>query len=106
MLTFGSGFWSLDPVGDLQMMFTPNLHPRLQFTANDSELRLMINSLDSSLTDNDLKLKMERINKHLYDSGLLNVFLHTRKFYASVNVDQLRELPQQISAPSPWQIFR
>lgn len=106
VLTFGSGFWSLDPVGDLQMMFTPNLHPRLQFTANDSELRLMINSLDSSLTDNDLKLKMERINKHLYDSGLLNVFLHTRKFYASVNVDQLRELPQQISAPSPWQIFR
>lgn len=104
-LIFGSGFWSLDPVGDLQMMFTPNLHSKLHFAANDRNLHHALDELEDAKTEKDIKVQMEQINLYLHDLSLVNVFLHSRKFYASSNVDQLRELPQQISAPSPWQIF-
>jgi len=106
VLTFGSGFWSLDPVGDLQMMFTPNLHPRLHFISNDPKMRTLLKDLEG--VDNDLavKEKMESINIYLNQNALMNIYLHSRKFYASKDIDQLRELPQQISAPSIWQIFK
>lgn len=105
-LIFGSGFWSLDPVGDLEMMFTPNLHPRLHFAATDEGVRKKLDQLDYLSDESDVKNEMTLLNQYIYDTSLVNVFLHTRKFYASTDLDQLRQLNQQISAPSPWQIFK
>lgn len=106
ILTFGSGFWSADPVGDLQMMFTPKLHSRLKFLAGDSKVRSLLKSIEETESDQEIINKLKDFNVYLNHSALMSVYLHSRKFYASKNIDQLRELPQQISAPSIWQIFK
>ena len=40
-----SGLWPQDPYGDLQMFFTPDLHMTLKFTASDSKMQKLIESL-------------------------------------------------------------
>lgn len=106
ILTFGSGFWSLDPVGDLQMMFTPKLHPRLKFITDNANIRSLLQDLENINSDSEVVEKMKSFNLYLNQTSLMSVYLHSRKFYASKHIEQLRELPQQISAPSIWQIFK
>lgn len=105
-LIFGSGFWSLDPIGDLQMMFTPNLHPRLFYAATNSTINSKIDLLQNVESEEELTTQMKAFNLAIFESGLVNVFLHTRKFYASVSLENIRELPQQVAAPAPWQVFK
>jgi ABC-type transport system substrate-binding protein len=99
----GSGFWANDPVGDLQMLFTPNLHRALDFITADRALQHLIEDLERNQDD---KSKYFAVNRYLYDEGLFNVYSHIRRFYFSKSKSRLKQIPQGASAPTPWQVFK
>ncbi len=98
----GSGFWANDPVGDLQMLFTPNLHKPLNFITKDENLQKLIKNLVSDQTD---KAKYAEVNKYLHDQAMFNVYTHVRRFYFSKEKNKLKQIPQGSAAPTPWQVF-
>lgn len=98
----GSGFWANDPVGDLQMLFTPNLHKPLNFITKDENLQKLIKSLVSDPAD---KTKYTEVNKYLHDQAMFNVYTHVRRFYFSKDKNRLKQIPQGSAAPTPWQVF-
>ena len=98
----GSGFWANDPVGDLQMLFTPNLHKPLNFITQDENLQKLIKNLVSDQTD---KTKYAEVNKYLHDQAMFNVYTHVRRFYFSKDKNKLKQIPQGSAAPTPWQVF-
>ena len=102
-MNFNSGFWSLDPSGDLQMLFTPNLHQPLNHLSGDSKFQALIK--DVAAKPDDLAGYV-KVNRYLHDGAIFNVYAHVRRFYFSTNKSLLREGQFGISAPTPWEIFR
>lgn len=103
--SFGSGFWALDPLGDIQMLFTPNLHPMLKYIANDKVIVDLLEKLRFVNTPDKESALLKQVNLHLYNDAKMNVFLHTRKFYVSPNKNILRDLAQGVASPAAWQVF-
>lgn len=103
MFNAGSGFWAHDPSGDLQMLFTPNLHKPLNFITKDDTLQSLIKSLSE---DQSNVSKYVTINKYLHDEALFNVYTHVRRFYFSKDKNRLKQIPQGAAAPTPWQVFQ
>lgn len=94
-----TGFWALDPAGDIQMLLTPNMHKLLQFVSNNDQLQKMIQELDGST------LAFEALNQYIYNDAKMNIFAHVRRFYASSKEGSISELPMSITSPAPWQVF-
>lgn len=98
-----TGFWALDPSGDIQMLFTPNLHKGLQYFWNDSELQTL---LGSAVQNGQVDLEVfKKINQYLFENGKFNVYSHIRRFYASPNKQLVQNLPIGITSPAPWHLF-
>lgn len=95
-----SGFWALDPSGDMKMLFTPNLHKALKFVSDDSTLQKMISELDSG------KGNYALVNRYLHDEATFNVYSHLRRFFASPSKKLLIDVPFAITSPAPWQVFK
>ncbi len=103
--TFSSGFWPLDPVGDLQMMFTPGLHKMLTFVSNKNEYREILAKL-SVATDTQVQSIFSEFNRQLNFDSLVQPINHVSTFFASKD-NSLREyLPYAVQEPYPWQVFR
>ena len=98
----GSGFWANDPVGDLKMLFTPNLHKPLNFITKDETLQKLINDLVEDQMNTSFYFA---VNKYLHDEALFNVYTHVRRFYFSKNKSNLKQIPHGSAAPTPWQVF-
>lgn len=98
-----TGFWAMDPAGDVQMLLTPNMHKILQFVANDDQVQSLIKKLKTS---EDKKQAYENLNEYMYSQANFNVFSHIRRFYASSSIDHIAELPTSITSPAPYQVFR
>ena len=105
ILGYSSGFWAQDPIGDLQMYFTPGLHPILNFVTSDLKLQGMLANLDQG-GEEDLKPKMQEINQYLFDQAISNVVAHVRKFYLAKNEKIISDPSFALSSPAPWQLFR
>ncbi len=105
ILGYSSGFWAQDPVGDLQMYFTPGLHPILNFATSDLKLQKMLANLDQG-GEKELKSKMQEINQYLFDQAISNVVAHVRKFYLAKNEKIISDPSFALSSPAPWQVFR
>lgn len=103
LLVVNTGFWELDPAGDVQMLFTPNMHKMLQFVANDDKAQKLIRGLKTS---SDKAAAYKALNQYLYDEALFNVFSHVRRFYSATNSQLIANLPMSITSPAPWQVFR
>lgn len=99
----GSGFWANDPAGDLQMLFTPNLHRPLNYITKDENLQKLIRDLGKHQADNS---KFYAVNQYLHDEALINTYTHLRRFYFSKNGKKLQQIPQGSAAPHPWQVFK
>lgn len=95
-----SGFWALDPAGDMKMLFTPDLHKALKFVSGDVKLQEMISELSGGQS------AYSKINKYLHEEATFNVYSHLRRFYASPNKNLLVDVPFAITSPAPWQVFR
>ncbi len=103
ILGFQTGFWALDPAGDIQMLMTPKMHKYLKFVTEDKKMQEMIRSLkDSNLN----KVSFLELNKYIYSQALFNVFSHGRRFVAVKNRSLLQEAPLSITSPAPWQYFK
>ncbi len=98
VLSGSSGFWALDPSGDMKMLFTPNLHKALKFVSDDTKLQKMISELDSGT--------YAQVNRYLYDEAMFNVYSHLRRFFASPSKKLLVDVPFAITSPAPWQVFK
>lgn len=44
-----SGFWALDPAGDIKMLFTPNMHKLLSPITEDEKLQKLLGQVDESV---------------------------------------------------------
>ena len=95
----GSGFWALDPAGDVQMLFTPNLHKPLQHLSSDKRLQQLIGELGKNPES------FRELNRFVYADARLNIYTHVRRFFASKNKSLLGEVPFAITSPAPWQVF-
>ena len=98
-----TGFWAMDPAGDVQMLLTPNMHKILQFVAKDDQVQSLIKKLKTS---ENKKEAYENLNEYMYSQAKFNVFSHIRRFYASSSIDHIAELPTSITSPAPYQVFR
>lgn len=98
-----TGFWALDPSGDIQMLFTPNLHKGLQYLWKDSELQTL---LGAAVQNGQINLEVfKEINQYLFENAKFNVYSHIRRFYASPNKKLVQNLPIGITSPAPWHLF-
>ena len=97
-----TGFWPLDPVGDIQMLFTPHLHEALEGVWSDANLQNLLSSLNDSQNDFEM---FKDVNKYLFKEAYFNVFgYHARFFILSENqIDRI--LPMGITTPPPWMLF-
>ncbi len=105
ILGASTGFWAMDPAGDIQMLLTPNMHKILQFVSNDEKVQSLIKNLKGSDKVNDAN-SFKALNQYIHDKGLFNVFAHVRRFYSSNSLDNISELPISITSPAPWQVFK
>lgn len=106
-LLFGkTGFWAKDPLGDLKMLFTPNLHQDLKGIWSDTELLGRINQA-AVLEGNDLSAALKNINSMIYSTGLFNVFAHFKYYYLTdeIRAKDIPWIPQSITEPYPWYLF-
>ena len=104
-LPFQTGFWAMDPVGDVRMLFTPNLHKDLGLVANDRKLQALLQELKSTPAGTDTRLKMEEINRYIFAQSIFNPIFQFKKLYASKDASALIEFPLAVQQPYPWQIF-
>lgn len=102
-LAASTGFWAMDPAGDVQMLFTPNMHAFLKHVSKDDHLQRLIQDLKGP---GDSSTAFENLNRYLHDQAVFNVFTHVRRFYASPNEQLIAEIPLSITSPTPWQVFR
>jgi hypothetical protein len=103
-LSAGSGFWAQEPLGDLQMFFSPGMHPLLRDTIANPNIHKQLSQLDHT-TEVTLKEDFRKLNELIYTESTLAVFMHTRRFYAANSLDEIRDLPQAVVAPAAWQVF-
>lgn len=97
-----SGFWANDPLGDLKMLFTPNLHKPLNYISRDIVLQ---NLIEECIKNPSNKSSLFKVNQYLHDQGLFNVYTHVRRFYFSKDSKKLKQIPQGSAAPNPWQVL-
>ncbi len=96
----GSGFWALDPAGDMKMLLTPNLHKPLKHVSDDEKLQSLIAQLSSSSSN------YAKVNRYLFEEARFNVYTHVRRFFAAKNKKLLGDVPFAITSPAPWQVFK
>ena len=105
MIPVSSGFWPLDPAGDLQMLFTPNLHKVLAFVSTNNRLQSLIQKTGSETNPKERVKLFEAVNRHLHDEALLNAYVHFRRFFIIHKTHRLNDIPLAITSAAPWQVF-
>lgn len=86
ILMSSSGLFPQDISGDLQMLFTPNLHLCLKFASQDEKMQNLIESLRQALPATEKRKITEELNRHLYREALCGVYLHSRRFILHTKV--------------------
>lgn len=99
-----SGFWAQDPVGDISMWFTKNLHKTMTFAWADNKLYSLLEEIENETTESDLSLRIQDLNKHIYNSSIVAPLVHFRRLYITNSNIKSLNLPQAITSPAPWQI--
>lgn len=99
-----SGFWAQDPIGDISMWFTPNLHKTMSFVWSDKKIYEQIHDLESEVNPATIRQKMESFNSYISGQAVLAPVVHFRRlFISSKHVTNLN-LPQAVTSPAPWQL--
>lgn len=96
----GLGYWPLDPIGDIEMMFTPNMHSHIDTLSSDKHLQELI----QRLVNFPIKENFESFNRYLYQNATFNVFHHYNRAYVS-NHGNIGRTPMAITSAYPWHLF-
>jgi hypothetical protein len=99
-----SGFWALDPVGDIQMLFTPHMHELLEGVWSDPETLRLLKELSDSRSDN-IDEKLMAVNKKLFSDSYFNVFGHHSRLFLMSKEREEKVLPMGVTSPPPWLVF-
>lgn len=99
-----SGFWAQDPVGDISMWFTKELHKTMTFVWKDNELYSLLEKIENESVDSQLTARIKNLNQHVYNSAIVAPLVHFRRLYITNINTQSLNLPQAITSPAPWQI--
>lgn len=99
-----SGFWAQDPIGDVSMWFTPNLHKTMSFVWSDREIYSQIAALEIEVDPFEIQKKMEHFNQYIVDQSLLAPVVHFRRFFISSKHISKLNLPQAVTSPAPWHL--
>ena len=102
---FMTGFWALDPVGDIRMLFTPHLHEDLKQVWQDPKLQNLLLQLVNLSEGEGIREKLEEINRYNYERSVFNPIMQSRKVYVSKESDMLEAIPLAVQQPYPWQVF-
>jgi hypothetical protein len=100
-----TGFWALDPVGDIRMLFTPNLHEDLALVSSDPTLQKLLSELREVPEGEATGITMKKINRHIYEQGVFNPIYQFRRLFAARSEAQLQDIPLAVQQPYPWQLF-
>jgi hypothetical protein len=103
LLPGGSGFWALDPGGDIKMLFTRNLHPGLSVVSDDDKLQEMLAALGADGTSK--RSQYEEINRYLFENALYNVYSHSSRLFIVKKGGGFKRLPLGLTLPPPWMLF-
>lgn len=102
-----SGFWPLDPMGDIQMLFTPKLHEDYMDIWSDHK---MIKLLDRLSQSNDLMMSqeiMKNINMYLFNESIMIPISHLS--YSFISLKDNKSSPKlsafELTVPYPWDVF-
>ncbi len=98
-----TGFWALDPSGDIRMLFTPGLHLPLKEHWEDKELHSRLARLVQNGIQNQDAFR--EINEYLVKNARFNVYGHVRRFYVSSDRNLVNQIPIGLASPAPWQLF-
>lgn len=102
VLMLATGFWPFDPVGDIQMLFTPGLHQQLLHSSSDNELQKMLENLEF---EENPAPRLAEINRYLYREAKFNVYAHSKRVYLAKGDGTKADIPIAITPPAPWQVF-
>ncbi len=100
-----TGFWAMDPVGDLKMLFTPDLHEVLRPQWENKELLNLINDTYRANSPEELSQKAKSVNLYFRRDSLFNPVAHFQFIYISNWVPEKPVAAQAISLPYPWHLF-
>ncbi len=98
-----SCFWELDPVGDLSMFFSKNLHKLLSFSWCEKELYEKLEILEDEIESKMIDLKMIEINKWINQRSLVSPIIHFKRLYLTSPDIRSLDIPA-ITVPTAWQL--
>lgn len=99
-----SGFWAQDPIGDLSMFFSKDLHKPLKFVWQDKKMYELIKEIEDETDLIAVKIKMENLNRHLQDESLIAPVTHFRRLYITHESIKSLNLPMAVTSPAPWHL--
>lgn len=100
-----SGFWPQDPIGDISMFFTKNLHLPLKFIWQDKKMYELIKLVEDETDPIKTKIAMENLNLHLYEESLIAPVVHFRRLYITHENIKSLNLPLAVTSPAPWHLI-
>lgn len=100
-----SGFWPQDPIGDVSMFFTKDLHSALKFLWQDKKMYELINAVEVETNSYKIKTKMEDLNRHLYEESLIVPVIHFRRLYITHESVKTLNIPLAVTSPAPWHLI-
>lgn len=105
--TTHSGFWPLDPIGDIQMLFTPKLHEDYIDIWTDKDINSLISNLGAIRNKSEAPQIMEKINRTIYQKSIMSIFSHQSYSYISKYQANQADIIGSFSltVPYPWEIF-
>lgn len=100
-----SGFWPLDPVGDIQMLFS-GIHEDYMDIQSDKVIQSLVRDISQSYSFEEINNNMSRLNQSLFNSAYFNIFCNQSYFYVSRSDCSTRKcLELSVTLPYPWQVF-
>lgn len=100
-----SGFWAQDPIGDISMLFSKNLHKLLSFNWSDDNLYKRLENLENELQPKKIEQMMKDINKYINEKSLISPIIHFKKLYLTSTDIKSLNIPRAITVPAPWQLY-
>jgi ABC-type transport system substrate-binding protein len=102
--TTHSGFWPLDPIGDIQMLFTPNMHQDYKDIWTNNQLVTLLKDLGDTEDESLVDKKMKIINQSLYQDATMSIISHQSYTYIyKKSKAHIKNL--SLTVPYPWEVF-
>lgn len=100
-----TGFWAMDPLGDLKMLFTPHLHEILRDQWEDSHLIELVEAAYTSVSKEDQDKNSRLVNEYLFQESFFNTMAHYQQIYISNWKPERPAASQALTMPYPWHLF-